>query len=460
MNVNNKKKITGPAIWMAGLFFALLFALSADSQRTETSQMGQLIGQYLSEQTENSLLMLYVPVFSFVEEENISLKQVFVENQFNSMMPLYSFCDDSVEEASQVEDRMTIEMILLAEANEEAGFTDEEVFSETPDGMPEDIGAGAQGDNPNLSPADGIMNELGQTAGDGEGSAGGEVNLDDLLMAENQAAGGIINNLPGSSQFVPHIQQAQVDRAALRDYETLVKNFYTVDKNTMIGSDQLNVDTLGSQDMTVSKDAPGPQILIYHTHSQETFADSVPNDPSTSIVGVGDNLARILTETYGYQVLHHTGQYDVQSRDDAYSKSLPAIEQVLAENPSIQVVIDLHRDAMAEQTHLVMDLDGRPTARFMFFNGLSRTKKTGNISYLYNENLGSNLAFSYQMQMKAAEYYPGLTRKIYLKGYRYNMHLRSKTLLVELGAQNNSVEEVMNACDPLAHILDMVLGGG
>jgi len=106
-----------------------------------------------------------------------------------------------------------------------------------------------------------------------------------------------------------------------------------------------------------------------------------------------------------------------------------------------------------------MDLDGRPTARFMFFNGLSRTKKTGNIAYLYNENLQDNLAFSFQMQLKAAEYYPGLTRKIYLKGYRYNMHLRDKYLLVELGAQNNTVEEAMNACDPLAHILDMVLSG-
>ena len=95
---------------------------------------------------------------------------------------------------------------------------------------------------------------------------------------------------------------------------------------------------------------------------------------------------------------------------------------------------------MPEETKLVMDLDGRPTARFMFFNGLSRTKKTGNISYLYNENQEDNLAFSFQMQMAAAQYYPGLTRKIYLKGYRYNMHLRPRYLLVELGAQNNTVE--------------------
>ena len=284
------------------------------------------------------------------------------------------------------------------------------------------------------------------------------ISLEELLQAENEAALQA-GNLQSSQTFVPHTLQKQIDMAGLQSYETLVQDFYTIDSNTMAGSDQLNLGGLLGQDLTISKDGDAPQILIYHTHSQEGYADSVSGDNGTTIMGVGDRLAQILTDTYGYTVLHHTGQYDVDSRDDAYSKALPAIEQVLKENPSIQVVIDLHRDQMAEETKLVMDLDGRPTARFMFFNGLSRTRKTGNISYLYNENQEENLAFSFQMQLKAAEYYPGLTRKIYLKGYRYNMHLRPRTLLVELGAQNNTVEEAMNACEPLAHILDMVLSG-
>lgn len=57
------------------------------------------------------------------------------------------------------------------------------------------------------------------------------------------------------------------------------------------------------------------------------------------------------------------------------------------------------------------------------------------------------------------EYYPGLTRKIYLKAYRYNMHLRPQSLLVELGAQTNTLQEAKNACEPLAQMLDMVLAG-
>ena len=261
------------------------------------------------------------------------------------------------------------------------------------------------------------------------------------------------------SNFRPAVQQVQIDRTQLADYETLVRNFYAIDANTMAGSDQLSVEKLLGMDMTLPQEGDGPQILIYHTHSQEAFADSVPGDVNTGIVGVGECLTKILTEQYGYRVLHNTGQYDVETRDNAYSRALPAVEQILAENPSIQVIIDLHRDEVAEETKLVTDIQGRPTARFMFFNGLSRTRKTGDIDYLANENQEANLALSFQMQLKAAEYYPGLTRRIYLKGYRYNMHLRPRTLLVELGAQNNTVEEAINACDPLAHILDMVLKG-
>lgn len=261
-------------------------------------------------------------------------------------------------------------------------------------------------------------------------------------------------------EFVPAGRQMQIDLTQLKDYESLVGNFYAIDANTMIGSDQLSVDKFMEIDMTMAKqEGEGPQILIYHTHSQEAFADSVPGDVNTGIVGVGEYLTQVLTEQYGYRVLHHTGQYDVETRDNAYSRALLEVEQLLAKNPSIQVVIDLHRDEVAQDTRLVTELQGRPTAKFMFFNGLSRTRKTGDIDYLRNENQEANLAFSFQMQLKAAEYYPGLTRRIYLKGYRYNMHLCPRTLLVELGAQNNTYEEAINACDPLAHILDMVLGG-
>ena len=199
-----------------------------------------------------------------------------------------------------------------------------------------------------------------------------------------------------------------------------------------------------------------PQILIYHTHSQERFADSVPGDSSGSIVGVGEYLTQLLTG-YGFHVLHHTGEYDVETRDDAYSKAGPAIEQILKENPSIEIVIDLHRDGVAEGTHLLTEVQGKQMASIMFFNGLSRTTSNGDISYLPNPYIQDNLAFSLQMQIAAQEYYPGFSRKIYLKGYRYNLHLCPKSLLVEVGAQTNTVQEVMNAMEPLADIIAKVV---
>ncbi|MBD5460539.1 MAG: stage II sporulation protein P [Lachnospiraceae bacterium] len=279
----------------------------------------------------------------------------------------------------------------------------------------------------------------------------GTEDLEDIGSMENL-------DIAGASTFLRHQQINFYDWEALREYKNLVATFYAIDAGTMAGSDQLNIEALLSEDVTIDKNGPSPQILIYHTHSLEGFSDSVPGDRSQTIVGVGDRLTQILTEEYGYGVLHHTEEYDTV-RDDAYAKSLPALQQILEEYPSIQVVIDLHRDAGIDGTRRVIDLDGRPTATFMLFNGLSRTRKTGDIDYLKNPNLDFNLAFSFQMQVIAGEYYPGLTRRIYLKAYRYNMHLMPRTLLIELGDSNNTVEEVMNTCDPLAHILDMVLSG-
>lgn len=274
------------------------------------------------------------------------------------------------------------------------------------------------------------------------------------IMAENEAMGG------GSKEFIRAEAPVQVlDYEKLLDFTYLKKNFYTVDNSTDIGADRLNARAMLEYDATISKDSSKPQILIYHTHSQEAFADSIPGDTSTTIIGAGEKLAQLLRDEYGFNVIHHTGVYDVESRDYAYSAAGPAIEQILAENPSIEVVIDLHRDGVADTTRLVSNVGGRPTAQFMFFNGLSYLKSRGDIDYLVNPYVEENLAFSFQMKLAAEEYYPGFSRNIYLKGMRYNMHYREKSLLIEVGAQTNTVEEVMNAIDPIAHILAMVLKG-
>ena len=135
------------------------------------------------------------------------------------------------------------------------------------------------------------------------------------------------------------------------------------------------------------------------------------------------------------------------------------MEKILEEYPTIEVVIDLHRDGVAEGTRLVTEAGGKPTAKIMFFNGLSRSRTNGAIDYLPNPYIRDNLAFSLQMQLAAENRYPGFVRHIYLRAYRYNLHLMPKSLLIEAGAQTNTVEEMNNAMEVLSELLAEVLLG-
>ena len=94
-------------------------------------------------------------------------------------------------------------------------------------------------------------------------------------------------------------------------------------------------------------------------------------------------------------------------RSRAYNYAEPVIAAALEEHPSIQVVIDLHRDGVNGSKRLVTEINGKPTAQIMFFNGLSRTKESGELTSLPNPYQAENLAFSFQMEYEAKQYYPG-----------------------------------------------------
>ncbi len=246
-----------------------------------------------------------------------------------------------------------------------------------------------------------------------------------------------------------------------KDTGYLLQNFYIVDSTTSVDSSVFQVGKMLNADMTLKKEDE-PQILIYHTHgATEGFTDKRTGE-MVSVIEVGEQLAEILEKEYGYMVIHDETPYDMVNgavdRNIAYNQSLEGVKKTLERYPSIQVVIDLHRDGIGSEDKRTTVINGKTTAKFMFFNGLSRNKE-GAIDYLNNPNLEGNLAFSLQLKLKAMELYPTLTRPNYLKGYRYNLHLREKSLLIELGNQNNSAQEAMNALEPLAEILDAVLQG-
>ncbi len=341
---------------------------------------------------------MYMPGLAYLQNGSPPDAGDWVREKALAWLPLVSYVDDHIPYESEIEDEETIARILEAQANDEN-----------------------------------TVDENGNLVGEPD---------------ESEAA---------ANEVKPTVDMS-IEK--LRDFDYLLSNFYTVDSSTMIGPDQLNADDLLGRDMKIDNSTGGPKILIFHTHSQEEFADSTPGDPETSIVGVGEYLTQLLNEK-GIETIHDTGVYDIINgkldRSNAYENAEASVRPIIEANPTIEVAIDLHRDGVAEGTHLVTEINGKPTAKIMYFNGLSRSRTNGDIDYLYNPYIQDNLAFSLQMQLASESMYPGFARHIYLRAYRYNLHLLPKSLLVEAGAQTNTVEEMMNAMEVLADTLYHVI---
>lgn len=302
----------------------------------------------------------------------------------------------------------------------------------------------------------------------GENAGGGEAAVMESGEPIPSRAAASFSSLPANTSLP--VTGREYVREQLADYDFLMKNFYSVHANTTAGRGLMNAERFLEKDFYLppagreafsgayGAPAGSPQILIYHTHGSETYADYSENQEA-DIVHVGAYLAELLKDK-GYAVIHDTSRYDMYGgkldRSRAYNYSLEGVMKTLQKYPSIEVILDIHRDGVAESTRLVTEVSGKPTAQIMFFNGTSQTPE-GKIEYLPNPNLENNLAFSFQLKLCAEAYYPGYTRKIYLKGLRYNLHLRGRSALVEVGAQNNTYAEARNAMEPLAELLDMVL---
>ena len=271
------------------------------------------------------------------------------------------------------------------------------------------------------------------------------------------SSGNLIGEDHSAETLQASVSNENLSMEKLSNMEYLVSNFYTVDSVTYLKDGDLDAAQMMSESLKINEETEGPKVLIFHTHSQETFVDS-DGTSATSIVGVGSYLTQLLNETYGIETLHHEGVYDLVNgkldRSEAYEQAAPEIRQILQQYPSIEVVIDLHRDGVKETTHLVTEIDGRPTAQIMFFNGMCRTRTNGDLTSMQNPYIKENLTFSMQMKIAAETFYPGFTRRNYIKGYKYTMDLMPKMLLIEAGAQTNPVEEVKNEMGPLEAFLN------
>ncbi len=425
-----RKKAVKYFQWMAGGISVLFVFVCYQNMSAvgDAPAMGQFLN-FIREEIAVSAWKNCMPVMLREEEEGEATLGKFLLGKMEQFYPIYAFSGTLTEYDTQIESDLTCGML---EENQEANQGEQELQKEQEKQKEQQEQKDQQ-----------------EQKEQQEHEKEKERQTEEEQTEEEQEVAA--NNGNADSKAI------EISREKLNDFDYLVQNFYQIDRTTTIDGSELNAQEMLAKDMKLQGGAENIQILIYHTHSQEGYADSTPGDPNSSVLALGERLTQLLRDQYGFNVLHHMGEYDVKDRDNAYSYAGPALEQLLAENPSIEVVIDLHRDGVPDTAHLVSEVNGKQTAQIMFFNGLSRTTANGNIAHLANPNLADNLAFSFQMKLAAEEYYPGFARATYLKGYRYNLHYRPKSLLVEVGAQTNTLEEAMNAMEPLADILHKVL---
>ena len=217
---------------------------------------------------------------------------------------------------------------------------------------------------------------------------------------------------------------------------------------------------------TLSLSADGPAVLIVHTHSSEAYtmeagfeypeSDSLRTlDERYSVVRVGDEIADILTEA-GISVLHDTQPNDYPNYNGAYERMRQTIEGYLAEYPSIQMVLDIHRDAAEDAdgnpVALTADVDGEACAELMLVVG---TDEGGLTHPDWQENLANALKLQVLLNRSA----PGLCRNLDLRTERFNQHETPGSLLVEVGASGNTLAEALRSARILGQALAVFLRG-
>ncbi|MCI8422722.1 MAG: stage II sporulation protein P [Lawsonibacter sp.] len=208
-----------------------------------------------------------------------------------------------------------------------------------------------------------------------------------------------------------------------------------------------SVISSGTVDVTLGE---GPQILIVHTHGSEAYSqndgdryeESDPyrtTDCTHNVVRVGEEITTVF-RAHGFQVLHDTTLYDYPSYNGAYDRSAAGVKQWLEQYPTIQVVLDVHRDALVgsngEVYKLVSQEAGNKVAQVMFVLGSSG-------SGLEHPRWRDNLAFAVRLQQGLTRGYTSLARPIVLRNSRYNQQLLPGSLLVEVGGHGNTLSEAL-----------------
>lgn len=194
----------------------------------------------------------------------------------------------------------------------------------------------------------------------------------------------------------------------------------------------------------------GAKVLITHTHATESYAkadsdfyDITASDRSDNleqnVVRIGAELASVLNE-HGIKTLHDTVLHDVPSFNGSYAHSLSSVNEYLSENPTIQIVFDIHRDSIVyddnTKAKVMTNINGKNAAQLMFVVG---TDEKG----LYNPDWRENIKTAIHFQKEISDKYPKLMRHINLRKERFNGHTTHASMIIEVGTSGNTLDEAL-----------------
>lgn len=202
-------------------------------------------------------------------------------------------------------------------------------------------------------------------------------------------------------------------------------------------------------------------IMIFHTHTCESYTASEnfnyqqtgtyrTTDLNYNVVRVGTELTNQLL-SYNYNVVHDKTYHDYPAYNGSYDRSLNTVKNLLLTNKDIDVIFDLHRDAIADYSYApTVKIGEEYAAQLMFVIG---TDGGG----LEHTNWNQNLKFAVKIQEKANELYPGLFKPIVLRNSRYNQHLSKAAGIIEVGATGNTMEQCLASMKYLAKVISEVM---
>lgn len=215
----------------------------------------------------------------------------------------------------------------------------------------------------------------------------------------------------------------------------------------------VDADALVAKPLAYKIEDSGPQVLIVHTHTTESYFEQDRSvDENLNMTAVGNVIEKKLTDG-GIQTIHDTTVHDYPSYNGAYTRAAATTRSRLSENPGIKIVLDVHRDAVAAEDgsklKLSCDINGEKTAQVMFVVGTD--------AQLEHKNWQENLCLALKLQREAKSMYPDLMRPINLREQRFNQQLSMGSIIIEIGTNGNTLEEAKRGAACIGDVLVKVL---